>query len=133
MEEKIYRSQVTKLQLAARVIDAHTPRATYSSEVLDKGHLSFTEADREDNPKGKHSLDKDIGKDDCVLQGLFGNEALENLLSSVEDLDPLIADDQNLHLTIEEKQEAEKEENDDELAQMGDARESGEGGVETSS
>ena len=50
-----------------------------------------------------------------MLQGLFGNEPLENLLSSVEDLDPLIADDQNLHLTIEEKQEAEKEENDDEL------------------
>ena len=133
MEEKIYRTQVTKLQLAARVIDAHTPKATYTSEVLDKGHLSFTETDRKDYPKGDHGLGKDIGIDDKVLQKLLGNKSSEKLLSSVEDLDPLIADDQNLHLTVEEKREAEKEENDDELAQMGDARESGEGGVETSS
>ena len=55
-----------------------------------------------------------LWKGDIVLQQLLSNEQSENLLSSIEDLDPLIADDQNLHLTVEEKQEAEKEENEEE-------------------
>jgi hypothetical protein len=103
MEERIYRLQVKKQSLAARVVDAQMPDNHFSEEEL----LSFEDTDTaEDLARAEQVLRK--GVEDTVLSE-FVRHFGADLLTSIEDHGGLLEDKEDEHLTAEEQLQAEEE------------------------
>jgi hypothetical protein len=103
MEERIYRLQVKKQSLAARVVDAQMPDNHFNEEEL----LSFEDTDTaEDLARAEQVLRK--GVEDTVLSE-FVRHFGADLLTSIEDHGGLLEDKEDEHLTAEEQQQAEEE------------------------
>ena len=107
MEEKIYKRQVQKQALAARVVDAQMPENIFTAEEQAE-LLTFDD---------KNDREAEIEKVKSVIMSGTSDEVLEkfvdrhgrDLLEYIEDNDNLLIDRADEHLNEEEQKEAEAE------------------------
>lgn len=106
MEEKIYKRQVQKQALAARVVDAQMPDNIFTAEEQAE-LLKFDDKDKEaEIEKVKNVIMS--GTSDPVLEQ-FVEKHGRHLLEYIEDNDFLLVDKEDEHLNEEERKEAEAE------------------------
>jgi hypothetical protein len=104
MEERIYRLQVRKQSLSARVVDAQMPDNHFNEEEL----MVFEDNDSTGEGLARAETVLSSGVEDRVLSDFvrhFGTE----MLVSIEDHGGLLEDNVDAHLTAEEQKQAEEE------------------------
>ncbi|RYH31189.1 hypothetical protein EON65_03225 [archaeon] len=107
MEERIYKRQVTKQTLAARVVDGQMPDNHFSAQ--EQAEL-MTFGDGEDgnaNLTRAHEILRSGTQDIVMLE--FLKSVGTKLVSSIEDQDGFLADRHEAHLNEEERKAAEEE------------------------
>lgn len=111
MEERIYKMQVIKQSLAARVVDAQMPDNHFSAEET---LLSFDVQDDATEKMDRAAQVLEGAVKDEVL-GTFVRHFASDLLTSIEDHSGLLEDNKDEHLNAEEQEQAEA----DLLVEMG--------------
>lgn len=112
MEEKIYRQQVQKQALAARVVDAQMPENHFNSN---EHFLKFDFDGDGDAAEGSEKLAEGRDVAEVLLSGtadpvmLTVVMRLQHLLKSIEDHELLLEDKIDDHLNEEEERQAEEE------------------------
>lgn len=109
MEEKVYKKQVEKQALAARVVDAKTPESQYNKH--EKAELMLFQDDS-GAAVDADAIDKfeeilSTGAKDEVLRHLL--RPLTSVISSIADQGSLLKDNELARLSVEEQREAETE------------------------
>lgn len=107
MEEKIYRKQVLKQALAARVVDAQMPENQFTDQESAE-LLQFNDEDVEGNIARASEIISKGDAADWVLQKFLRVNGAQ-LLVSIEDSDTLLADREEAHLNDYERKAAEDE------------------------
>jgi hypothetical protein len=105
MEEKIFKNQVTKRQLAARVIDDHMPENAYTEE--ERAELFSYDFENGSQPIDDFKLSPSVSNDQ-VLKGFVEMAGGGKILSAVEE-DFFLEDREDEHLNDEELRQAEDE------------------------
>jgi hypothetical protein len=113
MEEKIYKRQVQKLALANRVVDQQMPDNQFS-EAEKTELLAFNDDDEDSENIEKRALLIERAqavlstgtKDDVLIQFLHTRD---HVISSLEDQGELLRDNEDAHLTKEEREQAEED------------------------
>jgi hypothetical protein len=108
MEEKIYKMQVTKLSLSARVVDAQMPENQFT-QAETSSLLTFEEDDRDSLEKVIETLNR--GSRDAVLASVFEQftRGDQKWITSIEDQGSLLEDKPDEHLNEDEEKQAELE------------------------
>ena len=106
MEEKVYKNQISKQALSARIIDDHTPDNQFTLDEK-KELLSFHDVDEEHINVQECMEVLNKGSIDSVLMKFVENHYQS--ITMIDDKDNLLKDNEEAHLTEEEKQQAEEE------------------------
>lgn len=107
MEERIYKRQVTKQTLAARVVDGQMPDNHFSAQEQAELMKFGDGEDSTTNLTKAHEILRS-GTQDIVMMS-FLNSVGTKLVSSIEDQDGFLADRHESHLNEEERRAAEEE------------------------
>jgi len=122
MEERVYKMQITKLSVAARVVDAQMPKNHYTSKEVGahiSGYSSDTDEEFEYVDTASHDLTKEdrlnmninhtvnVIQDDAVLKDVYNK--LWKSIRTIDNLQHVLMDDEGEHLDERERLDAEKE------------------------
>lgn len=106
MEQQIYKRQVTKQALSARVVDNQMPE-NHFSDAEQAELLTFDPDDKENLAKAMETLKS--GTQDYVLTKLMETAFGPEIISQIEDHDSFLADRSDAHLNEDERKAAEEE------------------------
>lgn len=108
MEEKVYRKQVDKQALSSRVVDAKTPESHFNKAEMEK-LMVF-----EDDNGAVAAIEEfetilSTGSSDEVLRQLLRPLNERDMIASILDQGSLLKDNEEAHLSVEEKKQADEE------------------------